>query len=84
MQVIWRAAQLAHDDLLDLQIESWPYEALADRVWKLRGQLTAYDASYVALAELVGAPLVTLDHHLARCRIATCEFRTPPRKRSAK
>src|SRR5690348_4166494 len=53
-----QAAQ-AHADLLDLAIEVWPYEVLAGRAWQLRANLTSYDAAYVALAELVVAPLIT-------------------------
>lgn len=39
---------------------------LVDRVWQLRDTLTAYDASYVALAELMGAPLLTCDARIAQ------------------
>lgn len=51
---------------------------LARRVWELRDDLTAYDAAYVALAELLDAPLVTLDSRMARaagprCRIVAFE-----------
>jgi predicted nucleic acid-binding protein len=35
-------------------------------VWELRANLTAYDAAYVALAEALGAPLITSDAHLGR------------------
>ena len=49
-----QAAQ-AHTDLVDLAIECWPYELLAVRAWQLRLNLSIYDASYVALAELLGA-----------------------------
>lgn len=70
-----QAAQ-AHVDLLDLAIEHWPYELLATRAWQLRQNLSIYDASYVALAELLGATLVTLDRRIGgapglRCAIAT-------------
>jgi predicted nucleic acid-binding protein len=34
-------------------------------MWQLRGSLTAYDAAYVALAEALGAPLITCDRTLA-------------------
>ena len=37
-----------------------------DRMWKLRENVSAYDASYVALAEALDAPLVTCDGKLAR------------------
>jgi predicted nucleic acid-binding protein len=36
------------------------------RIWELRSNLSAYDALYVALAESLEAPLVTMDGHLAR------------------
>jgi predicted nucleic acid-binding protein len=72
-----QAAQ-AHADLLDLAIELWPHDLLAARAWELRHNLSIYDACYVALAELVGAVLVTLDHRIAgapglRCAVATPE-----------
>lgn len=70
-----QAAQ-AHLDLLDLAIEQWPYELLAGRGWELRRNLSMYDASYVALAELLGSTLVTLDKRITgapglRCAVAT-------------
>jgi predicted nucleic acid-binding protein len=70
-----QAAQ-AHADLLDLTIEQWPYELLAPRAWELRHNLSSYDASYAALAELIGATLLTLDRRIAgapdlRCTVAT-------------
>jgi predicted nucleic acid-binding protein len=69
-------AKQAHADLLDLAIEPWPYELLAPRAWELRQNLSCYDASYVALAELIGATLVTLDERIGgapgvRCAVAT-------------
>lgn len=39
---------------------------LLPRIWELRGNLTAYDAAYVALAEAMDAPLVTGDARMAR------------------
>jgi len=38
---------------------------LIERIWELRHTITAYDASYVALAELLDVPLVTCDAKLA-------------------
>lgn len=70
-------ASLAHADLLDLRIELVPYEMVAERIWELRHNLTAYDAWYVAVAELLGAPLATLDHRLVSAPGPTCNFRTP-------
>lgn len=71
-----QAAQ-AHADLLDLAIEHWPYELLATRAWQLRLNLSIYDASYVALAELLGATLVTLDHRIGRAPGLRCAISTP-------
>jgi predicted nucleic acid-binding protein len=71
------AAAQAHADLLDLRIELWPYEPLAPRVRELRPNLTAYDASYVALAELTGSPVVTLDGALAVAPGVRCDVVSP-------
>jgi len=54
-------ATLAHQDLVDLSLELWPYAPLAERAWELRGNLTIYDGSYVALAELLDTAVITLD-----------------------
>jgi predicted nucleic acid-binding protein len=71
-----QAAQ-AHTDLLDLPIEHWPYELLASRAWQLRDNLSTYNASYVALAELTSTTLVTLDRRLAAAPGLHCPVRTP-------
>jgi predicted nucleic acid-binding protein len=68
----------AHADLLDLAVELWPYELLADRTWTLRSNLSCYDAAYVALAEILDAPLVTLDHRIRRAPGLRCSVATPP------
>ena len=67
----------AHEDLLDLTIEQWPYELLASRAWELRRNLSIYDASYVALAELVDTTLVTLDKRMGRAPGLRCTVSTP-------
>lgn len=51
--------------LLELDLERWSHEPLLGRIWDLRANLTAYDAAYVALAEVLDAPLLTLDARLA-------------------
>lgn len=71
-----QAAQ-AHVDLLDLSIEQWPYELLGLRVWQLRKNLSSYDASYVAVAELSDAPLVTLDRRISRAPNLRCTVAIP-------
>ncbi|MGG5260232.1 type II toxin-antitoxin system VapC family toxin [Phycicoccus avicenniae] len=53
-------------DLVDLDVERHEHEPLLPRVWELRDSVTAYDATYLALAEVLDAPLLTLDARLAR------------------
>ena len=52
------------------------HRPLLARIWTLRENFSAYDASYVALAERLGAPLVTADLRLARAASAYCEVVT--------
>ncbi|MFI7586478.1 type II toxin-antitoxin system VapC family toxin [Spongisporangium articulatum] len=72
------AAQ-AHADLLRLPLQVWPYEVLAERSWQLRGHLSIYDASHVALAELLDVPLVTLDRGIAGAPGPRCTVLVPDR-----
>lgn len=51
--------------LMRLPIVRHPHRPLVSRVWALRSNLTPYDGAYVALAELLTAPLVTTDQRLA-------------------
>ena len=53
-------------DLADLDLHRHPHLDLLTRVWKLRENITAYDATYVALAEALDAPIVTCDAPLGR------------------
>ncbi len=71
-------ATLAHADLLALPVDLYPYVGLAERVWQLRSNLTSYDASYVALAEALGATLVTCDRRLARAPGTRCAIAAYP------
>lgn len=60
-----RRAAEAVEDLAAIDIAHYEHEPLLPRMWELRSNLTAYDAAYVALAELLDARLVTLDRRLA-------------------
>ena len=71
-------ASLAHSDLLDLRVEVFPYPPCAARVWELRRNVTCYDGWYVAVAELLEAPLATLDGRLANSPGPRCQFLLPP------
>ncbi len=57
--------QQAIEDYLAMPILRYPHEPLVSRVWDLRDNLTAYDATYIALAEALDAPLLTRDARLA-------------------
>ncbi len=70
-------ASLAYADLLALDVELFPYEPFAERVWDLRANVTAYDAWYVAVAETLGARLATLDTRLSRASGPRCRFAIP-------
>jgi len=59
-----RGAQ-ALADLADLPINRYPHFVLLPRIWQWRHNLSAYDATYLALAEALDAPLVTRDRKLA-------------------
>ena len=65
-RVTVRTATKAVSDLGRLRLIRYPHEPLRPRIWELRDELTAYDASYVALAEALGdAVLLTADRALA-------------------
>lgn len=59
-----RAAE-ALSDLGDFDLHRHGHLDLIARAWKLRDNVTAYDAMYVALAEGLDAPMVTCDRPLA-------------------
>jgi predicted nucleic acid-binding protein len=49
-----------------LPLVRWPHDRLLSRTFALRDRLTTYDATYVALAEGLGATLLTRDRRLAQ------------------
>ena len=55
----------ALSDLAAFTLRRYPHDLLLPRVWSLRHNLTAYDATYIALAEALDAPLLTRDERLA-------------------
>jgi predicted nucleic acid-binding protein len=67
-----RRAHQALADLRELPLRRAPHRGLITRCWELRENLTTYDASYVALAELLGATLVTTDARLSRAPRVMC------------
>ncbi len=74
-QVLWRLvregsvsaprADQAIQDLLDLRVTRYPHFVFLPHIWRLRDNLSAYDAAYVALTEKLGATLITRDALLA-------------------
>jgi predicted nucleic acid-binding protein len=68
-----RRAQQALVDLMAIRIRRLPHGPLLPRIWALRDNLTPYDAAYVALAEAIGATLLTADRKLARAPGIDCE-----------
>jgi predicted nucleic acid-binding protein len=59
-----RADDALHD-FLDLRLTRYPHFVLLPRIWELRHSSSAYDAAYVALAELLAAPLLTRGKKMA-------------------
>lgn len=58
-------AAAALEDLAALDIARYAHEPFLGRVWELRNNVTAYDAVYLALAEILDSPLLTFDSRLA-------------------
>lgn len=69
-----RRAELALSDLVDLPLRRVPHRGLLARCWQLRENLTMYDASYVATAELFDIPVLTADARLARAPGPRCQI----------
>lgn len=58
----------------ELALSRVSHEPLRGRIWDLRGNVAPHDASFVALAEALDAPLVTCDGKLSRATGPRCRF----------
>lgn len=61
-----------------LGMRRYPVVGLLPRVWELRENVSAYDASYIALAEFLGCDLLTADARLARAPGTRCASTVVP------
>jgi predicted nucleic acid-binding protein len=66
------AAEESIESFLSAPIDRHAHAPLAWRAWELRADLAPYDASYVALAEMLGTALLTVDRRLARAPLIRC------------
>ncbi len=67
-------ADQALQDLIDLRVTRYPHFVFLPEIWRLRHNLSAYDAAYVAHAERLGATLLTRDARLASSQAANIEL----------
>ncbi len=70
-------AELAVNELRAWPGERFAHRALIGRGWELRDSVRGWDAMYVALAEVLGATLLTMDRRLARAHGPQCEIVVP-------
>jgi predicted nucleic acid-binding protein len=68
------AAAQAVEDLRLWRGDRYGHAALLERAWELRGSVRSWDAFYVALAEALGATLVTMDARLGRSSGPRCQI----------
>jgi predicted nucleic acid-binding protein len=64
-------AEYVRQDFESLRIRRYGHRALTERIWALRENLSAYDATFVALAETLDLPIVTCDARLAAAPLHT-------------
>ena len=67
-EISGQRGKTAMEDLAEFPLERYAHSVLLPRMWELRNNLSAYDAAYVALAEGLDAPLLTLDRRLATAK----------------
>jgi predicted nucleic acid-binding protein len=72
------AARQAVEDLRDWPGERYGHRSLLERAWELRANVRTWDAVYVALAEVLGATLLTADRRLGRARGLACSVEVIP------
>ncbi|WP_217899286.1 type II toxin-antitoxin system VapC family toxin [Blastococcus mobilis] len=72
-------AWAALDTWRRLGIVRHPVSPLLERIWQLRDNMSAYDASYVTLAEALGCAVVTADGRLGRAPGSRCPITVVPR-----
>jgi len=65
-EITARKAAAVLEDLFEMRLQRVPHRNMVERAWQLRDNVSFYDGLYVALAEGLGAPLLTLDKKLAR------------------
>jgi predicted nucleic acid-binding protein len=67
-------ALMALADLRRLPLRRASHQGLVSRCWELRDNITVYDASYIALAEMLGTTLVTTDARMSRAPQKSCRI----------
>jgi predicted nucleic acid-binding protein len=65
-------ANPAQVEPLQLDINLFPFEPFADRIWEMRKKLTSYDAWYADMAEALDLPPATLNEPLSKSSEVTC------------
>jgi predicted nucleic acid-binding protein len=68
-----RAATTARRRVSAFRMRAHPFRLYTERIWELRNNATVYDAWYLAMAERLRAPLVTIDHKLADVPGVSCD-----------
>lgn len=72
-------ANAAYEDLMQLDLQLYSFEPLAERIWELRHTAGTCDAWHIALAEALGLPLATLNVPISKTQGLSCHFRLPAR-----
>lgn len=70
-------AREAIESFLQLHITRHPAGPLLRAMWSFRHDVSAYDASYLALAQALGVPLLTCDKRLAKTARRWCDVILP-------